>query len=139
MRVTSNSFPNRLLTQLGDLASRQTRLQGQAATGQRVQLPEDDPSAMRRVLEMQAEAGALNQYSSNIANLKEATTASYSAMKSLKTLNDRAGEIIISAGGITSDADLDGLANEIDVKLEQAVNTANSTYRGDYLFAGTKV
>ena len=69
MRVTSNTFSNRLLDQLGDLATRQAKLQAQAATGQRVQLPEDDPVAMRRVLELQAEASSLNQYSDNIAIL----------------------------------------------------------------------
>jgi hypothetical protein len=39
MRVTFNTFPNSLVTQLGDLASRQIRLQNQAATGQRIELP----------------------------------------------------------------------------------------------------
>jgi flagellar hook-associated protein 3 FlgL len=139
MRVTSNTFPDRLLSQLGDLAARQSKLQTQAATGQRVQLPEDDPTAMRQVLEMQAEASSLNQFSVNIDNLKESTTAAYSAMRSLKTINDRAGEIAIGAGGVTSDADLEHLADEINDKLDQAVGIANSTYKGDYLFAGTKV
>jgi flagellar hook-associated protein 3 FlgL len=138
MRVTSNTFPNRLLAQLNDLASRQSKLQNQAATGQRVELPEDDPSAMRRVLEMQSDGSALDQYSANIATLKEATTLSYSAMKSLKTLNDRAGEIAVSAGGVTSQDDLTNFAHEINDKIEQAVGAANTTFRGDYLFAGTK-
>src|SRR5437868_4092054 len=100
MRVTSNSFPNRLISQLGDLASRQTKLQAQAATGQRVQLPEDDPRAMRRILDMQSESSALDQYSSNISRLQDTTTASYSAMKSLKKMNDRAGEIVTLADGL---------------------------------------
>jgi flagellar hook-associated protein 3 FlgL len=138
MRVTSNTFPNRLLAQLNDLASRQNKLQGQAATGQRVELPEDDPSAMRRVLEMQAEGSALDQYSKNISTLKEATTLAYGAMRSLQKLNDRAGEIAIRAGGLTSQDDLNILAGEINDKLEQAVFAANATFRGDYLFGGTK-
>ena len=54
MRVTSNTFPNSLVTQLTSLTVRQNTLQNQAATGQRVRLPEDDPVAMRRVLDMQA-------------------------------------------------------------------------------------
>jgi flagellar hook-associated protein 3 FlgL len=139
MRVTSNTFPDRLLTQLGDLASRQSKLQAQAATGQRVQLPEDDPTAMRRALEMQAEAGSLDQYSANIASLKDATTASYSAMQSLKKMNDRASQIATLADGLKSPAELTTYANEIDQIIQQGVQTANSTFRGDYLFAGTHV
>src|SRR5688572_24635807 len=106
MRVTSNTFPNRLISQLGDLASRQNKLQTQAATGQRIHLPEDDPRAMRRVLELQENASALNQFSSNISRLKDATTASYSVMRALRTLNDRAGEIAIRADALKSPEEL---------------------------------
>lgn len=139
MRVPSNSFPNRLLTQLSDLGIRQTRLQNQAATGQRIQNPEDDPRSVRRVLDMQAEATSLNQYASNISRLQDAATASYGAMRSLKKLNDRASEIATLADGLKSQEELNIYAQEIDQILEEAVQTANSTHRGDYLFAGTHV
>jgi flagellar hook-associated protein 3 FlgL len=139
MRVTSNTFPNTLLAQIGDLSSRQAKLQAQAATGQRVQLPEDDPDAMRRALEMQAQAGSLNQFSANIANLKDTTTIAFSAMKSLKTVNDDANEIATRAVGINSTADLDGYAAQVNSDLESALTAANTTFRGDYIFAGTKV
>ena len=139
MRVTSNTFPNRLVTQLGDLATRTAKLQTQAATGQRVQLPEDDPAAMRRVLELQAESSSLNQYALNISTLKEATTASFSAMKSLKSLNDRAGEITILADDLSSPEELSSYATEVDQMIEQALDAANARHRGDYLFAGTRV
>ncbi len=139
MRVTSNSFPNRLVSQLGDLATRQARLQSQAATGQRIQLPEDDPAAVRRVLNMQSEARSLDQYGSNISRLKDATTASYNSMRSLKKLNDRAAEIATLADGLRSPQELNIYAQEINEIIEQSVNIANSTHRGDYLFAGTRV
>jgi flagellar hook-associated protein 3 FlgL len=139
MRVTSNSFPNRLISQLGDLASRQAKFQGQAATGQRVTVPEDDPRAMRRVLDMQAEARSIDQYGSNIGRLQDAATASYSAMKSLKNLNDRASEIATLADGLRSPQELNIFAQEVDQLLKQAVQTANMTHRGDYLFAGTRL
>ena len=61
MRVTANTFPNSLLQQLNSLNQRQNKLQNQAATGQRVQLPEDDPVAMRRVLDLQAEGKSVGQ------------------------------------------------------------------------------
>lgn len=139
MRVTSNTFSSRLLTQLSDLATRQNRLQAQAATGQRVQLPEDDPAAMRRVLQLQSEAASLNQYASNIATLKEATTASYSVMRSLKTVNDKAGEIAIAADGLSSREELSAYASEVNQLIEKALDDANSKHRSDYLFAGTRV
>jgi len=138
MRVTTNSFPNRLIDQLGALAARQARLQNQAATGQRIALPEDDPRAMRRVLDMQNEAKTLDQFASNIGQIKEATTASYSSMRSLKKLSDRASEIALLADGLKPQSTLNIYASEINQILEEAVQTANTRHRGDYLFAGTR-
>ena len=43
MRVTANTFPNNLLDELTSLSQRQNKLQTQAASGQLVRLPEDDP------------------------------------------------------------------------------------------------
>jgi flagellar hook-associated protein 3 FlgL len=137
MRVTSNSFPDRLISQLGDLASRQGKLQAQAATGQRVTLPEDDPRAMRRVLDMQADSRAISQYANNISVLQDGATASYTAMKSLKTINDKASELATSADGLSGPEEFDTYAQKIDELLKQAVDAANVTFRGDYLFSGT--
>lgn len=139
MRVTSNSFPNSLLNQLGTLASRQARLQNQAATGQRIQNPEDDPRAMRHVLEMQSESRSLDQYQRNITRLAETASATYTAMRSLKTVNERASEIAVLSDDLRSPEERAIYAQEINQLLEQAVQTANTRHRGDYLFAGTKV
>ena len=69
MRVTGNAFGESLVDQLGRLSTRQNRLQNQAATGQRVTRPEDDPVAMQRILDLQSEAGKLSQYRENITRL----------------------------------------------------------------------
>jgi len=137
MRVTANTFPDTLITQLSQLATRQNALQNQAATGQRVQLPEDDPTAMRRVLDLKTETAALSQYQSNIDTLKESATAAYDVMKALKKISDRAGELATLADGTKSQADLDTFATELNQLLEQGVQLVNSKYRGDYLFSGT--
>lgn len=138
MRVTSNSFPNTLVDQLGSLASRQNRLQNQAATGQRVRLPEDDPVAMQRVMDLQAEAGSFAQYQRNIGRQQELAGASYSAIRSLKKISDRAGEIATLADGLKSPQQLAIYAKEITELIKQGAQLANTTNRGDHLFAGTR-
>lgn len=138
MRVTSNTFPNTLREQLLRLNQRQSRLQGQAATGQLLTLPEDNPAAMRRVLDMQGEAGSVGQYRSNVARHQELATATYSGLKALRSLVDRAGEIATLAGGIQPGRDLKLYATEVNGLIEQALQVANTQNRGDYLFAGTK-
>jgi flagellar hook-associated protein 3 FlgL len=137
MRVTANTFPNSLLSQLSHLANRQNNLQSQAATGQKLTLPEDDPTAMRRVLDMQAEAAILLQYGRDIDRHKEIASTAFSAFKGLKKLNDRAEEIAILADGLKSPTELAVYANEINEMLRQAAQHANTQNRGDYIFGGT--
>lgn len=138
MRVTTNSFPNTLVSQLGSLASRQARLQSQAATGQRVQLPEDDPGAMRRVLDLQTESQTIGQYQRNIVRQQELANATFSAVKALKKISDRANEIATLADGLKSPEELAIFAREIGELIKQGVQTANTKNRGDFLFAGTR-
>ena len=138
MRVTANSYSNALIDQLNNLAQRQNQLQSQAASGQRVQSLSDDPGAARRVLDLQAEASNVTQFQSNIAALQDTANASYAAIKSLKTVSDRAGEIATSADGLDSTQDLANYANEVTQLIKQAVQAANSQQNGSYLFAGTR-
>lgn len=138
MRVSAQTFPNSLVDQLNRLAGRQVRLQTQAATGQRITLPEDDPVSMRRVLDLQAEAGQLTQYRRNLERLQELTNASFSAIKGLKAVSDRAGEIAIRADGLKGPAEFNALADELDQLIHHAVAAANTRNRGDALFGGTQ-
>lgn len=139
MRVTANTFPNSLVDQLNRLAIRQNRLQEQAATGQRVTRPDDDPVAMRRILDMQSEAGTAAQYLRNIDRNQELAAASFGSMKALKKLVDRAGEIATLADGLKSTEELRAYATEINQLIQQAVQLGNTRNRGDSLFAGTLV
>jgi flagellar hook-associated protein 3 FlgL len=138
MRVTANTFPNSLLNQLSALNQRQNKLQTQAATGQLVALPEDDPVAMRRVLDMQGENTAIAQYQRNISRHQEIATANFSALKALKNVSDRAREIAVAADNLKSPAELEIYAQEVTELIKQAVQIANTKNRGDYLFAGTR-
>lgn len=138
MRVTNNMFPTTLVNQLAKLSNQQNKLQNQAATGQRVQLPEDDPTAMRRVLDLQTDTQALGQYRTNIARLQEMATASYEGIKSIKTVSDRAGEIATLADDTKSQAELTTYATEVTQLIQQAVQSANATYQGEYVFGGTQ-
>ncbi len=138
MRVTANTFPNSLVNQLNDLAVRQNRLQNQAATGQRIQSPEDDPAGMRRVLDLQSEARSVGQYRRNIASLREHAQSTYEVMRGLKQVSDRAGELAILADGTKSPADLRNYATEITELIKRAAQLANTQFRGDYLLGGTR-
>lgn len=138
MRVTNNMFPDRLAGQLATLTARQNRLQDQVATGQRISRAEDDPGAMRRVLDLQVESRKAEQHKHNITALKEQAGVSYAALQPLRRVSDRAGELAILADGTKSPENLRLYASEVSQLIQQAVQLANTKHRGDYLFAGTK-
>jgi flagellar hook-associated protein 3 FlgL len=130
-------FPDTLVNQLSLLESKQQQLQTEAATGQRVRNPEDDPAAVRRVLDMQAENRALGQYQANISRLQAQATVSYGSINSLQTISNRIGEIATLADGTKSQQDLNAYAAEVTQLIQQAVQIANSKFNGEYLFGGT--
>ena len=138
MRVSSSMFPDALVQQLNVLQARQQQLANEASSGQRVQLPSDDPSAARLVLDMQAENRQVTQYKTNISTLQQQATSSAAAMQQLKTIADRAGEIATQADGTASQQDLDNYAAEVTQLIQQAAQIMNSQFQGSYLFGGTK-
>jgi flagellar hook-associated protein 3 FlgL len=137
MRVTSNTFPNTLVHQLKDLTVRQARLQEQAATGQRIVVPSDDPSAMRRVLDLQVEAKSLQQYRKNISAMTEKSAVAYGVINGMKNIATRASEIGTGADGLSSPVELEVLSVEVGQLLQQAVDLANTQHRGVSIFGGT--
>lgn len=138
MRVTANTFANDLVVHLGRLTQRQNLLQTQAATGQRLQNPADDPDGMGRVLDLQQEGRALVQYQRNISVLKEGAQVSFTVLQGLKRISDRAGEIAVLAGGVRSREEMQAYAAELDELIKQAVQLANTRHREDYLLGGTR-
>lgn len=138
MRVTSNSFPTALQYQLESLATKQARLQSQAATGQRFSAPSEDPRATRKVLELQQEARRLTQYNENIDLSNEKLNSIYGAVQALKKVSDRAGELAAMVDDMKSKDQLAAYRQEINQLIEQSVQIANTTNQFGYVFAGTR-
>jgi flagellin-like hook-associated protein FlgL len=128
-----------MITQMADLSSRQTKLQEQVSTGQKVRLPGDDPAAVGRLLMLEAERRRVNQFERNTDVALELSQATYAQLKSMKDLSDRTGELaLLSTGSLGVEATT-AYAAEVDQLIEQAVQVANGKLRDDYLFAGTAV
>jgi len=140
MRVSSTSFSANFLSQINTLQQRQNTLQQEAATGQKISLPEDNPEVVTQVLNLQAQASANGQYQNNISTLQNAATTSYSAMSSLKTISDRVNEIAtLATSGTASPTQLASYATEVNNLVQEAVQLGNTQDpNGNYIFGGTK-
>src|SRR5580704_11453522 len=120
MRVSNNSFSENFLYQIGQLQSQQTTLQNQATTGLSVTLPENDPSVMNQVLNLQTEASSNTQYQSNISTLQSSANTASDALTSLQSLVEQAGEIATQANGVTSPSQLSTDAAQVGQLIQEA-------------------
>jgi len=139
MRVATNSASEAVLAQLNKLSLRQSQLQTQAATGQRIFQPEDDPAAVGRLLGLENERRQILQFQSNATRALELSQSSFSGIKEIKKLSDRAGELVTLGAGASSPDAFKAYSKEVNQLIEQAVQLGNTKFRNDYLFAGTAV
>ncbi|MCE9612542.1 MAG: hypothetical protein K8R23_20265 [Chthoniobacter sp.] len=137
MRIPNNSFSQTLVSQLQKLTVKQSKLHDEAATGQRITDPGDDPAAFTRVLQLQAEKQQIQQFAKNNNRAHDISVSSFAAVESVKKLSDRAGELAVLGSGVTS-TDGWAYAAETNQMIEQALQFGNTQYSGEHLFGGTK-
>lgn len=137
MRISSQTVSDSIVRQIQQLGNQQAKLQTQVATGQRIFKPEDDPSAVGRVLNLESESRALKQYSRNVDRALELSQATYSSLQQFKKVSDRATELGTLGAGVLGNDAAAAYASEVDQLIEQALQLGNSKLRNDYLFAGT--
>src|ERR1051325_1252968 len=106
MRVTNNSFSDSLLNHLQSLSRRQSAIQTQISTGQRVQDASDDPLAAQEILGLRDDAAATAQYQKNIEIHQEFAGVTHGIIQSLQKIMNRAQEIAFSVDDIDSKEDL---------------------------------
>jgi len=137
MRISTDMFPDTLVNQLNNLQTEQIQLQNQAATGQLIQNPSDNPAAAEQVLDLQAQNQALAQYQTNITTLQTQSTTSYDAMTALQKIVSSASEIATEANGTVPQSQLNDYATQIGQLIQQALQTGNTEFNGEYIFGGT--
>ena len=137
MRVAGTSYTDSMVAQMNLLAAPQYKLQQQAATGQRIQAPSDDPAGMQQALGLQAESSNVSQYAENIATLQARSNAGYAVLQQLQTISNRVSEIATQVDGTTADQAMQSYATEVTQLIQQAAQLVNTKDNGQYLFGGT--
>jgi flagellar hook-associated protein 3 FlgL len=112
----------------------------QASTGQSVNSLSDNPIAAGQLVLNRAQIDSEDQFSYNVntiqGSLNTAQTALNSVVNSLTQALSLGTE---AAGGTLSSTELTGIAGQVDQIKQQIMGLANTTYQGNYIFAGTAV
>ena len=137
MRVPTLSISDAAIAQIQTLTTTQTQLQKQASTGQRIFLPEDDPAAMNRLLSNDNQGRQIAQYQTNATTALNLAQSSYAGLNQFSSLASRAGELATLGSGVNGATSNQAYATELNQLIGQAIQTGNSQFNGNYLFAGT--
>ena len=110
----------------------------QLSTGRRVNLPSDDPAAEAAMIQENAQSAAIDQYTASSSSLTDVLDTANSTISSVVTLLQQA--VSLGAEGADStlnQSDLNSIAEQVSSIQCQVLSLANTSYAGQYLFAGT--
>jgi len=136
MRISTNMISGIAINQVENLDGNVSKLQTQVSTGQRVSRPEDDPTAVGQLVNLQARQQTLAQYQQNASTALQISQTSTSALTDLKSVSDRASEIATLGSSTESASEAAAYGTETNQLLEQAVQMANTSVSGSYQQVG---
>ncbi len=139
MRVPTHSASNTTIELIQKLNAQQIDLQTKVATGQRISKPSDDPASVGRLIGLQANQQAAQQYVKNGQKALEISQVAFDGLDQMRSVSDRAGELATLASGTIGNTQLDAYAKEINQLIEHALQLANSSFNGNYIFGGNEV
>lgn len=114
------------------------RLQDQLTTGQQFLVPSEDPSSALNTIVLQTQLERQQQFKANVQTDRSLLGATETALTSVSDVVNTAKSLVLQGiGDSSSEAERLGLATEVGGLIDQVLNTANTKFRGRYLFAGT--
>ena len=135
MRVGSLQMTTKYMTQLNRTYDKQTKLLEQS-DGAKIHRPSDAPIGYSKYLRFSTSYGENDQYQYNIKTavswMKNTDSALVDMSDAMKTVVEKANQ----AQGTNTDSDMQAIAREMLVMVEQCVADGNVQVNGRYLFSG---
>ncbi|NHR07699.1 flagellar hook-associated protein 3 [Chromobacterium haemolyticum] len=139
MRVSSNQYLSTMQLAMQTSNSALAELLQRMSSGDRLLAPSDDPIASVRLLRLQREEAALDQYQQNIGALSSALSKNESILDSISLDIRDAKDLLTAAANNPPVDDLKAMATPLRSLRESlfySVNTKDA--EGRYMFSGSK-
>ena len=132
-RITHGMMSRNVLADLNAVSTRLSKTQQKIASNKEISRPSDDPFEASRAMALRQSLAATRQQQRN------AEDATEQSLGQITDLVHRARELVVRGATDSSDAqDRVSIATELEQIIESVKQNANATYRGSYLFAGSK-
>ncbi|MFO1019129.1 MAG: hypothetical protein U0903_00290 [Planctomycetales bacterium] len=137
-RIPASLMGTRLNSALQANQQQLQLLQDQVSTGQKFFLPSDSPAAALRTIALQSLMERKQQLTTNIQSVQGFLNLSDQSLSDLSdALNQAKGFILQGTGSISTPAEKQAMALQVDALIKQLTGSGNAQYLGKYLFGGT--
>jgi flagellar hook-associated protein 3 FlgL len=135
-----NSFSFRRLNQQIQNGQRELqRFQDQLTTGQQYLVPSEDPTSALNTIVLQTRLERQQQFKANVETDRSLLGATENALSNVSdVVNSAKSSVLQGFGSTVTEDERRGLATEVRGLIDQVLNSANSKFRGRFLFAGTE-
>lgn len=137
MKTTQATVYRSLQYQLNKMGNNLLDLRNAAASGNRINKPSDDPSAIRPILNARSQIQQGDRYLRTIGTASDRLKIQDSYMDQVGNLLTRAQEITIASGnGAMGTEDLASFADQMEHIKGELYSIANAKVDGKFIFAG---
>ena len=138
VRISTNLFFQRSTNAMLEQQSNLSHTQLQMATGERILMPSEDPSASSRILGLNGAIDTLSQYLDNANFVSSRLAQEEDAISSATNLLQRANQLAVQGNhDIYTTSDKGAIAAEIRELLSAMISLGNSRdVNGEYIFSG---
>jgi flagellar hook-associated protein 3 FlgL len=139
IRVNPYPTPD-LLAALEQLQQQQSDATLELATGSKVNKPSDDPAGAAQLSQLNDLSSQVDSFQRSISSITGEFSTADSTFSSVVTTLQRAISLgVEGANGTLSDSDRADITAELTGIQSQLINLANTSYQGQYIFAGTAI
>jgi flagellar hook-associated protein 3 FlgL len=138
-RITHSMMQRNVLADLNAVSTRLSKTQTKIASNREISRPSDDPFDASRAMALRQSLAATRQHQRNAEDAQGWQDATEQSLGQITDLVHRARELFVRGATDSVDAtDRTSIATELEQIIESIKQNANATYRGSYLFAGSK-
>jgi flagellar hook-associated protein 3 FlgL len=139
MRITTSMVQRNILSDLNSISSKLTKAQMKAASGKEITRPSDDPFGTAQAMALRQSLSANKQHQRNVEDAMGWQDATEQALMDITDSVEKAKSLLVQGTSDSLDqTGRDAIAAELEQLIEGIKQTANTNYRGSYLFAGTE-
>lgn len=139
MRISNLYIKQSSVQNTNKNTQKMVRTQNQLITSKKNLAPSDDPGALITSIYHRVRINQIDQYQENISATQSYVNVAHDKISTVSEVVRRIRELAIqAANGPLNNSDRVNMAVELEQHLQQVIELANSQYKDNFLFAGTK-